>query len=272
MELENLREQKPESNDPFGGNRWFRIAVIALGALSVIGVLLFLLIFLGFCSPNRATPVNPTAQPPPTAVVIVETQAPPTVVAEPTTVSATATRVLEATVVAVETKVAEQPTAVLPTTAAPITPTLGITATIAALPTRASTRPRPTIGPVLNVGPLAGMYVTGLRYEPSYPVRNNPVNFFATINNRTGKDQHYPLCAEIFVPDKPKPIGTTDCNLLTIPPGVSDIPIGFWIASGIKQCTQFRARVVMREQGGEERIPFVTEQGGEHWTDFGVCP
>lgn len=257
MEIENLRKQEPEGGDPMQDNRWFRIAIIALGALAVIGVLIFLLIILGFCAPNRQTTPNPTALPPATAVVIVETQAPPTLVPQ----QATATLVLGGPTVAPT----NEPAA--PTTEATVQPT----SALAAPPTQAAAL-RATNTPVERPGALGRLYVGALRYEPPYPVRNEPVNFYVTMLNRTGQEQNYPLCVEVYLPDKAKPLGTTDCNNVTIPNGASEVPVGFWIGTGIKQCISLRARAVMKEQGGEARVPLTNLQGAEVWTDFGVCP
>lgn len=266
MELENLRKQEPGGNDPFQGNRWFRIAIIVLGALAVIGVLIFLLIILGFCAPNRQASPPATPKPPATAVVIVETQAPPT--AAP----ATATLVLAPT--ASETTAANtQPTNAPPAatdTAAQPTVASATETNVAAQPTRGAIATQ--AADAERPGALGRLYIGALRYEPPNPVRNEPVNFFVTMLNRTGKEQNYPLCVEIYLPDKEKPLGTTDCNNVTIPVGANQIPVGFWIGTGIKQCIQLRARAVMREQGGEERIPLTNIQGEQLWTDFGVCP
>lgn len=270
MELENLRQQEPGSNDPFQGNRWFRIAVIALSALAVLGVLIFLLIFLGFCAPNRQTTANPTPKPPATAVVVVVTET-AAVAASPTAAPATATLVLAptstqvvnaqpTTAAATATQAAAQPTS------APATPT-----NIVAPQTRAALATR-TTDAAERPGPLGRLYVGALHYDPPNPVRNEPVNFSVTVLNLTGQEQNYPLCIEIFLPDKEKPLGTTDCNVVTVPTGASQVPVGFWIGTGIKQCIQLRARAVMKEQGGEARVPLTTQRGEELWTDFGVCP
>ena len=266
MEIENLRKQEPGGGDPMRDNRWFRIAIIVLGALAVIGVLIFLLIILGFCAPNRqATPI-PTAKPPATAVVIVETQAPPTavpatatLVLAPAASETTAANTQPTNAPAAATDAATQPT-LAPTTAAnsATQPTRG------AIATQAADAERP--------GALGRLYIGALRYDPPNPVRNEPVNFYVTMLNRTGQVQNYPLCVEIYLPDKAKPLGTTDCNNITIPNGASEVPVGFWIGTGIKQCIQLRARAVMKEQGGEARIPLTNLRGDELWTDFGVCP
>jgi len=258
MEIENLRKQAPDGNDPLPGSRWFRIAIIILGALAVIGVLIFLLIILGFCAPNRQTAVNPTVPPPATAVVIIETQAPPTLA------PATATLVISSNSTAAAPTIA--PAATDNATRAPTLP--AATDNASAPPTRAA----PTADTGERPGALGRLYITALRYEPSYPVRNEPVNFYITMLNRVGVEQNYPLCVEVYLPDKEKPLGTTDCNVVTIPTGVSEIPVGFWIGTGIKQCIPLRARAVMREQGGEARIPLTNLRGNQVWTDFQICP
>jgi hypothetical protein len=258
MEIENLRKQEPGGNDPFQGNRWFRIAIIVLGALAVIGVLIFLLIILGFCAPNRQTSANPTTRPPATAVVIVETQAPPT--AAP----ATATLVLAPTASEATAAANAQPTNAPPAATETAAQPTAAQPTRGAIATQAAETERP--------GALGRLYIGAMRYEPPNPVRNEPVNFYVTMLNRTGKEQNYPLCVEIYLPDKAKPLGTTDCNNVTIPMGASEVPVGFWIGTGIKQCIQLRARAVMKEQGGEERIPLTNLRGEQLWTDFGVCP
>ena len=216
MELENLRQQKPEGSDPFGGNRWFRIAIIVLGALSVVGVLVFLLIFLGFCAPNRQA-ANATPQPSPTAVIISEPQASPTAIAQqptaapsqPTAVMPTATLVISPPTTA-PTKAAGSQATDAPATAATAIP-ITVAATTQPTVARATAANRiPTIAAKIKQGPFAGLSVIKLRYAPDNPVRNDPVYFYATISNRTGKDQNYRMCAEIYLPGKEKPLGTTD--------------------------------------------------------------
>lgn len=276
MEIEKLRKQEPGNNDPFQGNRWFRIAIIVLGALAVIGVLLFLLIILGFCAPNRQTIPPATARPPATAVVIVETQAPPTAAPQTVTaVPATATLVVGGPTTAPANQATAQPTTAAPGVATATTggeqPTTASTG--GEQPTQAAAAtPLLTRTPAPRPGPLGELYIGALRYDPPNPVRNEPVNFYVTMLNRTGKEQNYPLCIEIYLPDKARPLGTTDCNNVTIPTGAAEVPVGFWIGTGIKQCIQLRARAVMREQGGEARIPLTNTRGDELWTDFGVCP
>lgn len=174
------------------------------------------------------------------------------------------------------------PTAVLPTQAPPP----------AATETSSPSAPIPTITPAegnvvppgnppsnnavvptVDRGPLTGLYVAGLRYEPSEPRNNDQVKFFVTLINRTGRAQYYPVCVEIFRPGAKKSFGITNCDTLTIPAGTGQVFAGTWIGSGIKECIRVRARAVLREQGeGEVRWVFTTTNGGELWTDFNVCP
>jgi hypothetical protein len=122
-------------------------------------------------------------------------------------------------------------------------------------------------------GPLTGLYVTALRFDPTFPVKNTPIAFFATLVNTTGKAQHYPVCAEIFRPGEKKSFGISNCENMTLVPGTAEVFIGSWVATGIKECIPVRARVVLREQGQEDvRFVFTTTNGGELWTDFNMCP
>lgn len=186
----------------------------------------------------------------------------------------------------------QAPTAVLPTQApppaatdVPLTnaPAATTTATTAATnapanptaanpPSAQATNPPAPVATV-DRGPLTGLYVTGLRFEPSFPRTNDPITFYATLVNQTGKEQHYPVCAEIFRPAAAKSFGISNCSNLTIVPGTSEVLAGMWIGSGIKECIPVRARAVLREEGeGEVRQVFTTTNGGELWVDFNVCP
>jgi hypothetical protein len=199
-----------------------------------------------------ALPPAPTAPPlteAPTAVL--PTQAPPP--------AATEANVTNPTTVPTEapTSAAANPTAA--------------TSGNAAQPTAAASNNKPA--PSVDRGPLTGLYVAGLRYEPAYPIRNDPVMFYATLINQTGKDQNYPVCAEIFRPGAGKSFGITNCDTVTIVPGTSQVFIGSWIATGIKECIPVRARAVLHEHDTDNvRLVFTTTKGGELWTDFNVCP
>ncbi len=191
------------------------------------------------------TAVLPT-QAPPTATAVIPTQPPPT------------------------------PTVIVPTNAPSPVPTNTTSSGVATPikpPTPTSASGSAVVEPTVDRGPLTGLYIAGLRFEPDYPRRNDPVMFYATLVNRTGREQYYPVCAEIFRPDAKKSFGITNCDNLTIPVGTNEIFIGSWTGTGIKECIPVRARAVLREQGeGEVRWVFTTTNGGELWTDFQICP
>lgn len=97
--------------------------------------------------------------------------------------------------------------------------------------------------------------------------------FYATVTNTTGKEQYYPVCAEIFRPGGQKSFGITNCDNLTMVPGTSEIFIGSWIATGIKECIPVRARVVLREQNEDDiRLILRKANGSDLWVDFQMCP
>ena len=184
------------------------------------------------------------------------------------------------------------PTAVLPTQAPPPAATAVVPTNAPPAPTNTATSGgsvppnNPTASstnnnnnnnnapaPIVERGPLTGLYIAALRFEPTYPVKNTPIMFYATLINRSGKEQYYPVCAEIFRPDAKKSFGITNCDNLTIPVGTNEIFVGSWIATGIKECIPVRARAVLREQDEDDiRLVFTNTNGGELWTDFNMCP
>ncbi len=229
-----------------------------LFAFAIIGIAVFVAACRG--PAPTSTPVPPTVQ--------VPTSLPPAPTAPPLTEAPTAVLPTQAPPpAATEANVANPTTA---PTEAPANPP-ATTASNAPQPTAAASNNKPA--PTVDRGPLTGLYVAGLRYEPDYPRRNDPVMFYATLINQTGKDQHYPVCAEIFHPGAAKSFGITNCDTLTIVPGTSQVFIGSWIGTGIKECIPVRARVVLHEHDTDNvRLVFTTTRGGELWTDFQVCP
>lgn len=185
------------------------------------------------------------------------------------------------------------PTAVLPTAVLPTEPPAPIPVTATSAPASASGAatkiptalnsgaPKPTSAPAASgspatlvpEGPLTGLTVHALRFEPSYPQKLEPISFYATIENRTGKEQYYPICVEIFRPGEAKSFGISDCRTLTIVPGTAEIFAGTWTASGIKECIPVRARAILREADQDDvRLVLPPASGGELWSDFNVCP
>lgn len=167
------------------------------------------------------------------------------------------------------------PTAVVPTQA-PQPTAIQVSPTNApANPTASNDASNPTSNApvVVNSGPLAGLYLVGLRYDPTYPRNNEPLKFFATLINRTGKDQNYPVCVAIHRVGEPKPFGISSCDVVTIPPGTNEVSAGTWTGSGIKECLAVQARTVLKDLDQDNvYLPMTTTSGASPWTKFQVCP
>lgn len=148
----------------------------------------------------------------------------------------------------------------------PPTPTAEPTS---ALATRTTT---PAASPTIAVRP--GLYISGLRFVPSTPKRGDPVTFYATFLNTTGREQHYKWLVEIWETDSTKknPYGQADNLEQLIPSGTSERATGdsFKVAGG-GPCVPFRAHVVYVDDQGR-RVPFLRTNGTELWVPFQVCP
>lgn len=233
-----------------------------LFAIVLFGIVL-LVVACGGDTPT-STPVPPTVNAP--------TALPPAPTAPPLTAAPTA--VLPTATLPPPAATAVVPPTEPPATAASPAPT-NTTASSAGAAAANPTRRATTGGAASNVdrGALNGLYVSNLRFEPGFPRNNDPMMFYATIINQTGKDQHYPVCVEMYRPGAAKPFGTSSCDTSTIVPNASEVFAGYWTGTGIKECIPVRARPVLREAGeGEERLAFTTLAGAELWIDFSVCP
>jgi hypothetical protein len=130
-----------------------------------------------------------------------------------------------------------------------------------------------TPGTPVDRGALAGLVLGSLRFDPTYPQTNVPLAFYATIDNQTGRDQHYAVCVEVFRQGETDRLGESNCDVSTIVPGTSEVLAGVWTGSGIKECLPFRARAVIQQPGeAETRQVFTTAEGSELSVDFNVCP
>lgn len=118
--------------------------------------------------------------------------------------------------------------------------------------------------------PLPGLYVTSMRVNPK-PRKNEPITFFVTVNNTTGKSQTHKVCAEIYHPGDQKSFGITSCTTQVIPSGTSEVTTGAWVLTGIHACLPVRARPVVRNEG-ETRLPLQQPNGSGLWLDLQVCP
>lgn len=119
-----------------------------------------------------------------------------------------------------------------------------------------------------------GVYVNSLRFTPRAPKRGEPVTFFATFVNATGKPQSYKWLVEIWEQDanKRNPYGQADGLQNNIPVGTNERATGdSWKVAGGGPCLPFRARVVY-EDDQKQRVPFKRTNGTDLWVNFQVCP
>lgn len=250
----------PNSPSQNTNSNLFRLIIIALAACSVFGVLLILLMLLGFFRPRTQTAqITPTLIPLGTA---------PAVAANPTNAIATSPASQEtAAPGAVDTT--NPPATNSASAAVTATPALlTVIPSITPLTTPAATSAAKLVPPTTLRSALA---VTALRVDPPNPVRNEPIGFKMTFLNRTGAPQIKSLCAEIWRPGENKSFGQTHCAPQTIPNGASELSTGGWILTGIKQCSPFRARVVEQDEDSI-RTPIPQANGSPLWLDFNVCP
>lgn len=139
-------------------------------------------------------------------------------------------------------------------------------------PLASATPTSSAIAPTLAVKP--GVYVNSLRLTPRAPKRGEPVTFFATFVNSTGKPQNYKWLVEIWEQDanKRNPYGQADGLQNNIPIGTNERATGdSWKVAGGGPCLPFRARVVY-EDDQNRRVPFKQTNGAELWVNFQVCP
>ncbi|GEM_PF-5717510 len=160
-------------------------------------------------------------------------------------------------------------------TFAPPTPT--VSADASATPTFELFFPTTTAAPTAAATSAAikpGVYVNSLRLNPRAPQRGQPVTFFATFVNATGKPQSYKWFVEIWEANSAKknPYGQADGLAQQIPNGANELATGAsWKVAGGGPCLPFRARVVYQDSQAR-RIPFKRMNGGDLWLNFQVCP
>ncbi len=139
--------------------------------------------------------------------------------------------------------------------------------------TQLAATPTPVlVNPTVAVKP--GLYVSSLRFTPRTPKRGDPLTFFVTFVNTTGKPQNYKWLVEIWEQDtnKKNPYGQADAAERNIPVGTNERGTGssFKVAGG-GPCVPLRARVVFENDQGV-RVPFKRTNGSDLWVNFQVCP
>lgn len=123
--------------------------------------------------------------------------------------------------------------------------------------------------------PLAlkpGVYIANLRRSPVLAKRGQPITFFPTFVNSTGKAQDYRWLVEIWQQSSNKRYGQADALQRSIPVGTHELATASnWKVAGGGPCESFRARVVY-EDDQSRRISFLRTNGTEYWQTFQVCP
>jgi hypothetical protein len=153
------------------------------------------------------------------------------------------------------------PSSVAATLAVPI-----VAPTVAFSPT--ATRVPPTLTPSVP----SGLYVTGLRLEPSPPMRGQEIGFYVTFLNTTGKDQAYRWIIYIYKqPNLRNSFGETTATAPLVPVGTSvQKAVGTW-KTGIGPCEDHLARVDWLDES-KKPTQFVKPDGTPAEFPFTVCP
>lgn len=227
----------------------FAVVTAVLVGVAVIGLCVLGIVLSGVLSPGRRTAAT-SGQATPTRLSFV--------VATETSAPAAISGATDAAPTVTDTPV------VIPT-AAPLPPP--------ATPTTANTTKPSNQVPVVKPpsSSAKGIYVTHIRVDPARPVKNDPVNFYITFVNPTGKPESHSICVEIYRPGDKKSFGITHCPPQSIPPGTSELFTGGWIATGIHQCIPVQARAISRDDG-DNRFPYLQANGSDLWANFSVCP
>lgn len=134
--------------------------------------------------------------------------------------------------------------------------------------------PTPQSGLATVAPSKPGVYVNSLRFSPGAPRRGEPVTFFVSFTNSTGKAQSYKWLVEIWEAnaDKKNPYGQADGLDQGISAGTVERATGdSWKVAGGGPCVPFRARVVYQDDQSR-RVPFKRTNGSDLWVPFQVCP
>lgn len=274
------------SNAPIGGRRSNPLLLVAA---AVIALLAIGVVVLALVSSGRLTnaEIIVTATPPAVAAAPVSS---PSKVSSPTLAAVVPTATAIATATAppslTATEVAASQT-VVPTVAPP---TAAVTAT--SPPTVAPTLPPPTptklptlkpavLVPTATAAPAAtstpaappGVYVTGMRVDPTEPKNLQLLTFYPVYLNTTGAPHNYQLCVELYMPDNlKKSFGITPCANGTVPTGSTELATdpNYRIVRG-GECIPLLARAVSIDSTNA-RVPFLKPDGNVFWFGFQVCP
>lgn len=167
-------------------------------------------------------------------------------------------------------------------------PTAPLTATIPVQPgatqanplattARSSPRPTtPTIAPPLAASPspkvAPGVYVTGMRIEPTQVMNGQNPKFYVTFLNSHATPITYTWFIKVFEPDKKQSFGEEAKVGNVLPPGSSTwASASNWKAPGEQPCRPFIARVFYYMAQDNAVVEFSTPEGNSWSIDFKVC-
>lgn len=162
------------------------------------------------------------------------------------------------------------PTATSSPTSVPASPT-SVPATATRRPATATAVP-PT-APQFNVPP--GVYVTGMRVDPSEPRAGQPIIFHVEFLNTTDRAQDHNWCVVIWdpenFPDPRRSIGISTCSPRAIPQGESDLEAPGWNVTQIGACVQ-RLALPVHLDSDRQRIVYTAPDNRDLSLSFTLCP
>lgn len=173
------------------------------------------------------------------------------------------------------------------TQAALNSPIIFTTPTIGALPTTSINTlvPTETIAPLFTETPFRtrtatttvtpffppGVYVTGLRIDPSPPKRRDEVIFYPLLLNTTGAPITYRIVVYIFRPEQTNRMGESFSNPVTLPLGQSEQIAPGWRLTGPGGCDDLIVRVGWVDD--QKRFTQFTRTTGQGYEQgITVCP
>jgi hypothetical protein len=165
-----------------------------------------------------------------------------------------------------------QPTEPPKPTATAVPPTAAPQATATtAQPTAAPATVPPTAIPPTSVPP--GLYVTGIRLDPSQPAHAQNISFLVSFLNTANTDQNQKWVVYIYRADNPTKINTqTAATQSTFPPGATDIqaqpPVKFGVTGNV--CDYYTAEVNWLDINNKA-TPFTQPDGQKLTKGFAVC-
>jgi hypothetical protein len=139
--------------------------------------------------------------------------------------------------------------------------------------TIATNTPAPAQPTNTAVAPGAGLFVTGMRLDPSQPGHNQNITFYPTFNNTTGAPQNFAWKVYVYNAASPaNPVlDTTPVQASFVAGSSTEGKAGspyFWGATG-NQCDYFFARVGF--QDGDKRVFYTTPDGKFFEKSFSLC-